>query len=48
MLYVGDPDSSTKKEKIQPLLDRLCAKFEAAYTPDREVAVDESVISFKG
>ena len=42
VLYVGDPGSSTKKEKIQPLLYRLCAKFEAAYTPDREGAVDVS------
>ena len=47
-LYVGDPDSTTKKGKIQPLIDRLCAAFEAAHTPDRHVAIDESVISFKG
>ena len=47
-LYVGDPDSTTKKGKIQPLLDRLCASFEAAHTPDRHIAIDESVISFKG
>ena len=33
-LYVGDPDSTTKKGKIQPFIDRLCAAFEAAHTPD--------------
>ena len=47
-LYVGDPDSTTKKGKIQPFLDRLCTAFNAAHTPDRQVAIDESVISFKG
>ena len=47
-LYVGDPDSTTKKGKIQPFIDRLCAAFEAAHTPDRHIAIDESVISFKG
>ena len=26
-LYVGDPDSTNKKGKIQALLDRLCAAF---------------------
>ena len=44
MLHVGDPHSTTKKGKIQPLLDRLCAAFETAYTPNRKVAIDESVI----
>ena len=33
-LYVGDPDSPTKKGKIQPFIDCLCAAFEAAHTPD--------------
>lgn len=47
-LYVGDPESTTKKGKIQPLLDRLCAAFNAVHTPDRHIAIDESVISFKG
>ena len=48
MLYVGDPDGTTKRSKIQPLLDRLCPVFEATFTPDRQIAVDESVINFKG
>ena len=33
-LYVGDPDSTTKKGKIQPFIDHLCEAFEAAQTPD--------------
>ena len=48
MLHVGDPDSTTKRDKIQPFLDRLCSVFENAYTPSQEIAVDESVVSFKG
>ena len=47
-LYIGDPDSTTKKGKIHPFIDRLSAAFEAAHTPDRHIAIDESVISFKG
>ena len=48
MLYVGDPDSINKCGKIQPFLDRLCPVFEAAFTPSKQIAVDESVITFKG
>lgn len=48
MLYVGDPDSTSKKGKIQPFIDRLCPVFESTYTPSQQIAVDESVISFKG
>ena len=48
MLHVGDPDSITKRDKIQPFLDRLCSVFESAYTPSQAIAVDESVVSFKG
>ena len=48
MLYVGDPDSSTRCAKIQPFIDLLCPVFESTYTPSQQIAVDESVISFKG
>lgn len=48
MLYVGDPDSTDKRGKIQPFLDRLCPVFEAAFTPSKQIAIDESVITFKG
>ncbi len=47
-LYVGDPDSSVKRDKIQPLLDRLIPAFQAAFTPSQQIAIDESVITFKG
>lgn len=46
MLYVGDPESTGMNGKIQPLVDQLSASFEAAYTPGRQVAISESVISF--
>ena len=42
------PDGTTKRSKIQPLLDRLCPVFEATFTADKEIAVDESVINYKG
>ncbi len=47
MLHVGDPDSTSKRQKIQPVLDLLCPTFEQAYTPAREIAIDESMISFR-
>ena len=48
MLYVGDPDGTTKRSKIQPLLDRLCPVFEATFTADKQIAIDESIINYKG
>ena len=47
-LHVGEIDSSTKRGKIQPFLDRICPSFEAAFTPGQHISVDESVITFKG
>ena len=47
-LLVGDIDSTTKSGKIQPFLDRICPSFEAAFTLDQQIAIDESVISFMG
>lgn len=34
--------------KIRPLMEHLQKHFKGAYTPGREVAVDESMIGFKG
>ena len=48
MLYVVDPDSTNKRGKIQPLLDLLCPLFETSVTPSKQIAIDESVITFKG
>ena len=40
--------STTKRGKIQPFLDRICPAFEAAFTPSQQIAIDESVIIYKG
>ena len=48
MLHVGEHDSPYTRDKIQPFLDILCSSFQAAYIPSQCVAVDESVISFRG
>ena len=47
-LHVGEIDSTTKRGKIQPFLDKICPTFEAAFTPGRQISIDESVITFKG
>ncbi len=47
-LHAGDIDSTVRRNKIQPFLDLLCPLFEGAYTLDQQVAIDESVISFRG
>ncbi len=46
-LHVGDPDSGLKRDKIQPLPDLLVPAFQSAYSPSQEIAIDESIISFK-
>ena len=48
MLHVGDHSSPCKRAKVQPFLDILGTTFQSLYTPSRQVAVDESVITFKG
>ena len=47
-LHVGEIDSDDKCEKIEPLLDLLQPAFSSSYTPAQNVAIDESVIAFKG
>ncbi|XP_041978560.1 piggyBac transposable element-derived protein 4-like [Aricia agestis] len=37
-----------KLAKIKPILDYLNIKFKAAYTPRREVSIDESLLLWKG
>lgn len=34
--------------KLRPLLDPLIANFRAAYTPNRELSIDEAMVGFKG
>ena len=45
---MGDPDSTFKRDKIQPLFDCLLPAFQSAFFPSQEVSVDESVITFHG
>ena len=42
------PASAPKGSRIQPLLNILSPLFASNYSPGREVAVDEAMISFKG
>ena len=44
------PDSEGYNElyKIQPFLDAVVAKFQEVYTPERQLAIDETLIKFKG
>ena len=48
MLHVGEINSDRKPDKVQPLMDILLPIIQSNYIPDHHVAVDESVISFKG
>ena len=47
---VPRPDSPdfNKLYKIQPLLDLIIPRFRAVYSPERQLAVDETLIKFKG
>lgn len=47
-LHVGNIDGDLKRDKIEPLLDHLVPAFQASYTLSQHVAIDESVIAFKG
>ena len=47
---VPRPDSPdfNKLYKIQPLLDLIIPRFRAVYSPERQLAVNETLIKFKG
>ena len=47
-LHAGNIDGSLKCEKIQPFLNLLLPTFQSAYTPNQQIAIDESMIAFKG
>ena len=46
------PDRSSpnydKLYRVRPFLDRIITAFREVYTPSREIAIDESIIGFKG
>ena len=44
MLHVGDPQSTTKRSKIQPFLDMLIPLFQQHHTPSRELG-DQGICS---
>ena len=47
ILHVGDPDGEGK-EKIEPFINLLVSKFGAAFTPFRQLSIDEMIVGFKG
>ena len=48
VFHAGAINSSVRRDKIQPLLDRLSPIFQTAYTTGQHLAIDESIIAFKG
>ena len=45
---MGDISITTKCGKIQPFPDLICPVFEAVFTPSQQIAINESVITYKG
>ena len=43
-----DSEEHNKLYKIQPFLNLVIARFQEVYSPDRQLAVDETLIKFKG
>ena len=43
-----DSADYNKLYKIQPFLDLAMARFQEVYTPERQLAIDETLIKFKG
>lgn len=50
MLHVSHSESSSPKkiDKISKLLSGLLSRFQECYYPTRELAVDETMVSFRG
>ena len=43
-----DSEGYNKLYKIQPFLDLVVARFQEVYTPERQLAIDDTLIKFKG
>ena len=43
-----DSEGYNKLYKIQPFLDLVVARFQEVYTPERQLAIDATLIKFKG
>ncbi len=48
VLHVGEINGRNKESKIQPFIDIILPKFQSTYILHLQVAIDESVINFKG
>ena len=48
LLHVGDIPSPNRPSKIESFLQLLLPRFCRVFTPNKQIAVDESVITFKG
>ena len=47
LIPVGQPNHD-RRGKIKEFMEMLVSRWQAAYYPDREIAVDETIIPFKG
>ena len=48
MLHVGDIDGTTRRSKVQPLLDIITPTFRQYLVPRKAVTVDEAIIMYRG
>ena len=48
MLHVGEIDAIPRQSKIQPFVNLLLPIIKSNYIPDKQVAVDEAIITFRG
>lgn len=44
----NDMDNNPKLFKIKPILDYIVNKFKTTYIPERDIAIDESLLLWKG
>ena len=45
----SEPDQPVRKiDKVRVILEPLIAKFQASYHPGRNIAVDETMVGFRG
>ena len=49
MLHAGTPGVTARKvDKIKPLLDILLPRFQELYRPSQNLAIDETMVGFRG
>ena len=48
MLHVGNITGPTKRDKIQPFLDKIIPNLQNLVTSQQTVSIDEAVIAFRG